>query len=466
MVQCRTVVKKNAVRRESIDGVEHVIVSSATLPDDIVMNGGLYPADEIAASFHTLERTLAPIEHPQVNGQFISANDPVAIHEFHGGAFNVNVRQENGRVIIEKHINVIEANKSERGKRLMDRIVELETSSDPRPIHTSVGVFVEVEPLDEPVTNAAGQEYSWVARNMFFDHDAILLDSAGAAQPHQGVGVAVNSEGKELKVQSTSIDGEPEGFTDAETRQADIAVSEYRAASNLKINELSFSEITDRLQAALELRFQDSNNPPDLWIRYDSVTADSFVYEQDNKLYKSSYEIDENENVRIQDDRTEVVRTVEYQPVNQPNDEDNAMRDEIIAELGRMGITVNAEITDAELQAKYKTALTANNSDDNAGIAEIVANAVKEATAPLAEQVSGLEAKLNSADETELNGLAELIGNSEKYPGLDAESAKKLGVETLKGMSASIPSAHGINPTINSGASVDDAMFAVNTGDA
>ncbi len=40
MIQCATAINKDAVRRENIDGVEHIIVSSFTLPDDIVMNGG------------------------------------------------------------------------------------------------------------------------------------------------------------------------------------------------------------------------------------------------------------------------------------------------------------------------------------------------------------------------------------------------------------------------------------------
>ena len=40
MMQCRTLVNKDAVKRVTIDGAEHIIVSSATLPDDIVMNGG------------------------------------------------------------------------------------------------------------------------------------------------------------------------------------------------------------------------------------------------------------------------------------------------------------------------------------------------------------------------------------------------------------------------------------------
>ena len=100
-LQCSTKVNKENVRRETIDGVEHIIVSSHTLPDNIVMNGGLYPAEEIASSFDSLERTLAPVEHPtDAAGNFISANDPLAIHNFHAGAFNSNVRRENGRVHI------------------------------------------------------------------------------------------------------------------------------------------------------------------------------------------------------------------------------------------------------------------------------------------------------------------------------------------------------------------------------
>ena len=201
MIQCTTTVNRDAVRRESIGGIEHVIVSSFTLPDNVVMNGILYPAEEIEAGFPTLERTLAPVEHPtDSQGNFISASDPEAIHNFHAGAFNVNVSRENNRVHIEKFINVQEALKTDRGRRLLDRINELETSEDPRPIHTSVGVFIDIEETDGVQTNADGDEFTMIARGMLFDHDAILLDSVGAAQPGQGVGMAVNRSGQECQV--------------------------------------------------------------------------------------------------------------------------------------------------------------------------------------------------------------------------------------------------------------------------
>jgi len=151
MIQCATVVDRNAVQRQNIDGVEHVVITSFTLPDNIVMNGGLYPAEEIDKSFESLERTLAPVEHPtDSSGNFISANDPFAIHNFHAGAFNTNVTKEGNRIKIDKFVNVQEALKTERGKRLLDRVTELETNEKARPIHTSVGVFLLVEETDGP----------------------------------------------------------------------------------------------------------------------------------------------------------------------------------------------------------------------------------------------------------------------------------------------------------------------------
>ena len=61
-----------AVRKVKRNGRDLVIVPSATLPDDVVMNGIKYPAGEIEASFKTLERTPAPLGHPIINGKFVS----------------------------------------------------------------------------------------------------------------------------------------------------------------------------------------------------------------------------------------------------------------------------------------------------------------------------------------------------------------------------------------------------------
>lgn len=179
-VNVRTAVNNAQIRRDKRNGKDVIIVPSATLPDDVVMNNIKYPADEIAKSFHTLDRTFAPFRHPMVNGQYVSAREPEAVNDFYIGAWNENVRRENGRVFLDKVIDVEVANRTENGKLLLDAINKGE------PIHTSTGIFMEVDPA-----NDAG--YSYIAKNMYFDHDAILLDEEGAATPNQGVGMMVNS---------------------------------------------------------------------------------------------------------------------------------------------------------------------------------------------------------------------------------------------------------------------------------
>jgi len=391
------------------------------------MNGGLYSAEEIEKGYASLERTLAPIEHPQDSqGNFISALDPIAIHNFHGGAFNQNVTRENGRVSIDKIINVQEALKSERGKRLLDRIDEIETSESPRPIHTSVCVFLDREETDGPMTNAAGQEYSWIAKNMVFDHDAILLDSVGAAQPGQGVGIAVNAEGKEFQVEQALV-----------TIDAD------------DLGEMSHSDIRDALESAI--------NVPPLsggWVV--DIFEDRVIYSVDDQFFSAPYIMD-GRKAQIVGIPLPVERDVAYIP--KTNTQGDLMKELILNALKAANIETEG-FSDSELFAKYN-ALQVNQessddkgaSDDKATGAEVIANALK----PFMEKLEGLEAKLNAADDQEIEKYAAIVANSDKYPGIDAESAKKLGVDMLKTMAANCGTAYGVPLTIVNSESGDEA---------
>lgn len=202
-VNVNMAVNKEMIRRETRNGAEFIIINSATLPDNVVMNGGLYPADEIEAGFKSLEGTLAPLGHPvDADGNLLSATNADAIDNFYVGARNENVRRENGRVWMDKAINVLVARKSDKGQRLLDRI-EAGESGAGAPIHTSTGLLLSREDA-EGVSN--GKEYKWIARNMQFDHDAILLDEPGAATPDDGVGMAVNAAGEQVEMVNMTLE--------------------------------------------------------------------------------------------------------------------------------------------------------------------------------------------------------------------------------------------------------------------
>lgn len=205
-INLTTKVNAQQIRHEVRNGREHWVVPSYTLPANVVMNGGLYPAAEIDASYSQLEGTLAPLGHPTINGEFASAFTPEAINSNHIGAFNRNAKKVGNRIYVEKWIDIEFAKNTERGPELLERLEALERGDDVPPIHTSVALFVEeLEPNKEQKSAGA----NWVAKIHSIDHDAILLDEVGAATPEQGVGMMVNADAAvPLKPNAGVLEGE------------------------------------------------------------------------------------------------------------------------------------------------------------------------------------------------------------------------------------------------------------------
>lgn len=233
-VNIRSTVNKAAIRKEKRNGRDVIIVPSATLPDDVVMNGILYPAAEIEKSFKGLERTPAPLGHPEINGKFVSASDPEGINQGWIGAWNENVRRENGRVFLDKVIDVERANESPGGKRVLAAIEKGEA------VHTSNALLCELEAANGDV------DYKFIARNMVWDHDAILLDEVGAAQPDQGVGMMVNRAGKDIEVVNSTLD-------DCFDHEIDYAGTRLVEAVRRKADASKWQELKTRILEALGL---------------------------------------------------------------------------------------------------------------------------------------------------------------------------------------------------------------------
>ena len=200
-VNVKTTVNNAAIRREQRNGREVIIVPSTTMPDGIVMNGIKYPAEVIRASYNSLDRTPAPYGHPELeDGTFLSASDPEGLNRSWIGAWNENVRQEKDegdrfRVHLDKVIDVEVAKQSEKGQEVLNAIDKGE------PVHTSTGLYCHISECNE-------EGVDFVASDVEFDHDAILLHETGAATPEQGVGMMVNAEGKpeEIKVFNSMLE--------------------------------------------------------------------------------------------------------------------------------------------------------------------------------------------------------------------------------------------------------------------
>lgn len=191
------------ISRQVIDGDEHTVIRGVVpVIDDVVMNGGLYPAAEINASFKSIEGNLMPLSHPRIEGRYVSAHDPRAVNKHHGGAWAQNVRKDGDRVVMDVYVNRRVAAGSEDGQRLLDRLDAMQANTNTDPIHISTGLLLNKE---HRAGESRGKAFKWVATNMRFDHVAILLDEPGAATPDDGVGIFANADGTESDVELAEL---------------------------------------------------------------------------------------------------------------------------------------------------------------------------------------------------------------------------------------------------------------------
>lgn len=212
-VNISTQVNSQQIRRETHNGREHWVIPSRTLPFGVVMNGGLYSREQIEANYQTLEGTLAPLGHPVVDGQFVSAFSPEGINVGHVGAWNRNTKIEGNRVYVEKWLDIEVAQRTEAGRDLLQRLEALERGEG-EPIHTSVAAFVE---RLEPNSAQREQGIDWIASIRRLDHDAILINEPGAATPADGVGLMVNADqAQPLQAKAGAMGGE--SFREKEQR--------------------------------------------------------------------------------------------------------------------------------------------------------------------------------------------------------------------------------------------------------
>ena len=257
---------------------------------------------------------------------------------------------------------------------------------------------------------------------MVFDHDAILLDNIGAATPEQGVGMAVNKDGDKIDAEVFSLpnnDGKEEP----------------------QVNE-SFSEIREALFKAIQ-------QPPYNGDWIEEIFEDEVVFAIGDELLKVSYIITDGK-AMITGIPLPVDKKVEYELKS--NEKGDAMRDLLVNALKAAGITVNEDISDDELLAKYNQ-LQANQEESEEeeeeepsepSNADAITEAVTNALKPVTDKLTDLENKLNANKDEEVNKYASIIGNSDKYPALTADDAKLLPLDKLKEMAANCQTAYGI----------------------
>ena len=360
--------KSSKITKEIINNKEHYIIRDVVpVVDDVVMNNGLYPKEEIDKSYSSINGNLMPIGHPNIDGQFVSASNAKAINEYYGGAWAENVHKDQDKVLLDCYVDIEFARNHEKGKQLLERLDAMFNGEDVNPIHVSTGLILNKV---YKTGKSKGKKYDWVATNMQFDHVAILLNEQGAATPNEGVGMFVNSEG-EYQIEYASLNE-----SSTQSIQNVISNAVHNALQKLKFNKQEESDpMKEKILAALNAKGIKTDGLTDeqlLTAFNEQVTKDAIDKKKAEDEEKDKKEKEkEKEGAQNQEqapawfkDFSKRFEAVEKVVNANVNNEEQTMRAAVKAKFGMSDTAVNALSGDPlkELYAQCQTSVGLNSA--------------------------------------------------------------------------------------------------------
>jgi hypothetical protein len=261
-------------RRERINNRDHIVTSMIAIVGDSIMNGLLYPDDEVASSFEQLNQLPAPNGHPSVNGINISAFHPLAVNANNIGAFVANPTKSDKYVINELWVDESIANQSEDGKELISRI---ETGKQ-----VGVSTGLRMQKIETP-GDLNGITYNAIGKDFKFDHVAILLNE----KPAGAETYLLNEDG--------SLARDEEIFL---VNQVDTNEFSVRSTKE-QLFELLNAEFPERFVFIEDCVAEDGN-------------SGRVIYEVGSGFFQRSFNVDDDGLVSIEDDQVPVRKKVEF----------------------------------------------------------------------------------------------------------------------------------------------------------
>lgn len=355
-----TINSASNISEQIIDGDPHYVIKNVVpVVDDIVMNSILYPGDEIKKSFHGLDGKPAPYNHPMIDGKYVSASMTRAANQFSVGAWIENSSHDGSKALVDMKVNKVVAERSDKGKELLSRIEALRVNEDgAEPIQVSTGLLLNRESAKG---ESKGKKYSSIARNMEWDHLAILPPGVpGAGTPSDGVGI-FSTNGEDIERVVVNLE---------DSAMADESANKIkwwqRAINRLTGNQLSFTDITEQLRNIIK-----AETNADMWPYIVAVYDNYFGVEIGGQIYMQSYIVREDM-VELVGERVKAVYKTELEPVkttqgdiSMTNEELQATLAEALKPVQESLTAVNQKLADVEAQNKtLREQLQANSEQE------------------------------------------------------------------------------------------------------
>jgi hypothetical protein len=273
----------NLVRHDTLEDRNFLVVPMVILTEGVHNGSGgplFYPGDELSKTPAAWNHKPIVVYHPEINGQGVSACDPVILNNRKVGIM-MNTTFQKGRLKSEAWIDKDRANKVD------DRIMAAIEASEM--MELSTGVFVDQEDKEGEWN---GETYAAIARNYRPDHLALLPDKIGACSIADGAGFLRNEKSSKLSTLQTIL----------------------KKMGVILENEMSHDNIRSSLSEALRARLTVQEDGP--WLYVEDVYSNFVIYSLDGKLYRVGYTVGDTTGVVISEDAPkEVVRVTEYRTI-------------------------------------------------------------------------------------------------------------------------------------------------------
>ena len=402
----KTVIINSKVSRSKIEhtDTDYILKGIPITVNESVMNGVLYSRADNEAGMASIVGKPITIDHPtDANGSFISALEGEGLKKFYSGGIVTNYYEKDDIWYVDAEINKAMLAAQNGGSALKEK---LDSKSD---LGVSTGLTIEYNEISG--VNPAGKKYKRVAKGQFYNHLAAVNNPAGGRMTT----AVFNSENTQ------EIDFS-EMLSNSKQENKNLVNKLFDMIRELVGNESSFNDTDSLIRAKLRA---ERTTKPDEYLYPSETYPNFFIYEKAGTMLKQAYLLEEGVITFVGEPKA-VVKDVDWKEIKSDlnTNEDNSMRTEMLAELKVKGITVNAEITDTELMAKYKESLTANSTADT-GDSKLL-----DAINALAAKVDAMEkTKLTAEEEAKAKKAKELAANS-AIAGLGFVEADLLKMET------------------------------------
>jgi len=293
------VAESYSTRQETLQGDEYIVVPV------VMMVHGVHSGSH-GAVFHTTEELgkvpeswngiPVTIGHPQVNGQYASANSPAVLSEWSvGTVFNTHMDGDQ----LKAEAWILKENMESMNPELLQRI------NDGERIEVSVGVFSDEEIIDGTFEN---ETYVAIARNHRPDHLALLPDQVGACSIEDGCGIRVN---KRVMTEKNKF------IVNDENREK---VLKELNRNGFVINQTGFNELRGKAWDTIDAK--DGNG---FSFYLEEMFDNELIFRERNytlnttKLFKQSYIENAAGEVELTGEAVQVKREVNYPVVPQIN---------------------------------------------------------------------------------------------------------------------------------------------------